>query len=62
MYYMYYNIDITDGAHVYTLGYSDFEHFWKTDMRHIVLDQKNNSKNILDKAFFKHIFSGFLLN
>jgi hypothetical protein len=35
------------------LRYSDFELFWKTDMRRIVLDQKKNSKNILEKAFFK---------
>ncbi len=39
----------------------DFELFLKTDIRHIVLDQKKNSKNILEKAFF-YIFSGFFLN
>jgi hypothetical protein len=30
-------------------------------MRHIVLDQKKNSKNTLEKAIF-YIFSGFFRN
>jgi hypothetical protein len=42
------------------LGYSDFEFFLEIDMRHTVWDQKKNSENILEKAFF-YIWSGSLL-
>jgi hypothetical protein len=42
------------------IRYSYIELFWKTDMRHLVLDRKKNYKSILEKAFF-YIFSGFLI-
>jgi hypothetical protein len=40
-------------------GYSDFELFFLID-KHLVLDQKKNSKNIFEKAFF-YYFQWFLL-
>jgi hypothetical protein len=43
------------------VGYSDLELSFKIYMRHTVLDQKKNSKNVLEKAFF-FILSGFFLN
>jgi hypothetical protein len=43
------------------VGYSDFELFFKTDVRQIVLYQKKKSKKIFKKAVFK-IFNSFFHN
>ncbi len=43
------------------IGYCDLELKKNIDVRHIVLDQKKNSKNILEKVFF-YIVSRFFFN
>jgi hypothetical protein len=44
------------------MGYNDFElFFFKINMCLTVLDEKRNSKNILERRIF-YIMSGFFLN